>query len=110
MSWVQRHLRQKVTWWQSQGNDGFGGTTYASPVVIKARWEDRSELFYDQQGEEVRSESVVFVDRDLSEGDYVYLGVSGSGDPTAVSGARVVRNFRKLPGLRANVFERRAML
>lgn len=110
MSWTTRNLRERITHWPKQGNDGFGGTTFGSPQTLKARWEDRAELVLDEAGDEVRAESVVYLASDVAEGDYIYNGISNASDPTTVDGAKKVKTFQKLPDLRVNAYERRAFL
>lgn len=106
----RKHLRQTATWWNSTP-DNFGGHTYAAPVEILCRWEDRSERFespLDRQ--EHISRAVVFLDRDIGVDDYLFLGVSGVANPTTVAGAFKVRGFAKIPNLRNLDMERRAYL
>lgn len=110
MSWIQRNLVQDVTRWSPTGQDGFGNQTWSTPETIKGRWEERTELFVDTNGEEVRSEAVVFLTKDVDTGDYLYLGDTNTSDPTTLHDAREVKAFRKIPDLRARLFERRAML
>ncbi len=110
MSWVDRNLKQAVTYWPPSTADAYGRSTYGPPVKIRGRWEDKVELFIDAQGREDRSEAVVYVSRDVVNGGYLYLGVSTNADPTVVAGAKEIRQTGKSPTLKANSFARKAML
>jgi hypothetical protein len=74
-------------------SDGQGGRTFDAPVEIKCRWEERQELYTDTDGQERRSNAVVFPDRAVDVGDYLYLGdlddltSSEEADPQSVSEA-----------------------
>lgn len=98
-----------ITHWSTAAN-GFGGFTFGAPNVINGRWEQRSELFRTPQGEEKVSEAVVFVEEDLEEGDYLYLGESSEVDPTSLVGAFRIQRFVRIPGLRRLRVQRKALL
>lgn len=102
---------QDITVWQPGVNDGFGGFTFPAPTLIKGRWEDKQELFRDAKGEEVLSEAIVYVDTDIVVGTYIAEGdQTATADPTTLQDAHQVRQFMKIPDLRQNDFERKAML
>ncbi len=109
-SWVTRNLKQRITYWATGAPDGFGGVAFSTPVTIKARWEDVSDLFVDSQGREVRSAARVYVDQDVSLGGYLYNGVSTTSDPTTVDGAQEIKDFKKTPTLDNKYHERRVLL
>lgn len=110
MTYITRNLRQNVTYWSPGGNDGFGGVSYAAPVTIKGRWQDIAVLFRDTMGNEVVSQSKVWIDTDVVNKGYLFLGVSTGADPETVSGAYEIRHFGKIPNLRATEFERLVFL
>jgi len=110
MSFLTRNLKQTATWWARSSVDSYGDPTFAAPVQIPVRWEQRTELFVNARGEEKRSNSIVYLDRDISIGDFLYLGTSTATDPTSVLGAQQVQDFRKVPSLDGSQFERRALL
>ena len=109
MGIITRCLVQDVTHWVSTA-DGYGGYTFAAPVTLKGRWEDRAETFRDTRGEEATSDTVVYLDTDVAFPDYLFLGISTTADPQTLSGAHQVRQFRKIPNLRASAYERKAFL
>lgn len=111
MSYIARNLLQNITYWSRGAPDGFGGFAFSTPVTIKGRWEERTDLFKDPQGNEQRSSARVYVDTDVELGGYILLGVSAATDPTAETvDAREILDFRKTPNLRATQHERRVLL
>jgi hypothetical protein len=110
MSFTTNRLLQKATYWAPGAPDGFGGQTFASPQTINVRWEDRVQLFVDDFGEEVRSRAVVFTEVDILTDGYLFLGESNASDPTTVEGSYLIRQFRKIPNLGNNFYERKVVL
>lgn len=95
-----RNFNQVVTYWARGISDGYGLLTYASPILIMCRWEDKRVLFRDVQARESVSEAIVYVDRQLSLGDYL-----AQDDQTAIASpinfnpAREVRSLNMSPSL-----------
>lgn len=110
MSFLARNLLQTATLWTRGSVDSYGDPTFAAPVSLLVRWEQKTELFINVRGEERRSNSIVFLDRDVSIGDFLFLGTSTATDPTAVLEAQQVQDFRKIPSLNGMQYERRAIL
>ncbi len=110
MTWTTENLRESVTYWERSGVDNFGDPSFDAPVTIKSKWEDRTELFVDNDGREQRSKSVVYVDTDLLIGGYLFRGSSSAADPLSVVGAFMIKDYRKISDFEVEVHERRAML
>lgn len=107
---VTQGLKQDATWWAASP-DGYGGDTFSGPVAVKCRWEDRKEVYYGQlDRRELVSNSVVFLDRDVSVGDWLYLGTTDASDPSLIAGAFKIQRFDKVPDLRNLNAMRRAVL
>lgn len=108
---LDRNLKEKATWWAASSN-GFGGSTFAAPVLIDCRWEDRQELIADVNGlGTFISNARVYVDRDVSIGDLLILGDSTSvSDPGTLARALKIRRFDKVTDLRSVNIVRRAIL
>lgn len=108
---INKNLRQEATWWAVSPN-GFGGDTFAAPVKIKCRWEDRQELVPDMEGTtSFISNAMVFVDRDIPIGSVLILGdSSGVADPTTLKGSFKVRRMDKVTDLRSANTVRRVTL
>lgn len=104
MSIIRKMRRQKAVYWGSPQPDGYGGTVVAMPVEIDCRWEDVQELIKTANGEEAMSKSQVYVDRDLDEGGYLWLGELDDlpQDPSnpKANGADEIMKFGKLPTLK----------
>ena len=107
---IDKFLKQDITWWGSAVPNGSGNFTYATPTTIKGRWEDLHQLFVTVTGEEKVSDARVFVDRDLIEGEWLYLGVSTEANPQDVSGAHRIRRYKKIPSLSTGTFLRNCWL
>lgn len=110
MGFLTRNLKQKVTYWATSGRDITGAPAWTTPIALKARWEDLNELFINDQGEEVRSRAVIYLNSDVETSGYLFLGTSVVADPTTLSDAFPIKAFRKVPEQRGVRFERRAML
>ncbi len=98
-----RHFKQEVTFWAVTGSDGFGGFTYAAPVLLEGRWEEKNELFISFDREQEVSRSIVYVSADVDEGDFLALGdfvTVPIADPGTLDVAFRVRMFGKVVDLR----------
>ena len=98
-----------VTWWALAGVSAAGDPTFAAPVPIKGHWREHREIFVAADGSEKVSKSIVHVDRDLAEGDFILLGLTTNADPFAVSGERI-EGWRKSRVPFEDVHVRRAYL
>jgi hypothetical protein len=107
-------LKQDGVWWQCTGKDRYNKPTYAAAVAIKCRWDIRQEMFVDEGGTEVVSEAVVYVDRDMTPGDVLMLGLLATvGNPAAgrnplddEDGAYRVRGWKRIGNVRQTEFVR----
>ena len=109
--YIARNLKQTLTLWAKSSIDVFGKVTWATPITVKCRFEERSELFIDASGNEVRARARVYIDTDAALGDYILLGTSTVADPTTLTNtAFEVRDFKKIPNLAGTRFERRVFI
>ena len=103
MSIIRKMRRQKAIYWANQGLDGYGQAQPMKAVEIDCRWEDTNELIKNSSGEERVSRTVVYVDRDMNEGDYLMLGALASlglvKDPNDLKEAHEIIKYDKLPVL-----------
>jgi hypothetical protein len=105
------NYRQIATYWGSPEQGGFGGLTFAAPVVIKCRWEDRTEQFVSSQGTEKTSSAIVWTYDHLDDGGYLAKGdQTATSDPTALDGALEIQRSDEIPDLRGLHYERKAFL
>lgn len=95
-------LRDTVTWWKTTGGSGFGGDSVATPIKLKAKWEEIQEVFIGQiDRRELVSKAVVYVDMDMSVGDYLALGdFTDQANPGLVAGAYKIQRWEKAADLR----------
>jgi hypothetical protein len=109
-SFLTRTCTQVAVYWGSPVNDGYGGKTFATPIEIFCRWEDRNEVFVASNGDEAVSKSVVYILQDLDQEGYLYLGTldelydsaESSGitlAPSEIEGAQIIKRFDKQPAL-----------
>jgi hypothetical protein len=101
---IKKMRRQTAVWWQRGAADSYGQFSYASPVEITCRWEDRTVEFIDAIGQRQLSASVVYVDRVMAPGDLLRLGdmeSSFTSDPSDLTGVGEVRRMEKTPTLKA---------
>lgn len=89
-----RNMTQIATYFPPAGQDGFGDLSYGSAEAVTVRWQNKADLFRDQQGREVVSSAVVYVDREVQIGGK--LGLGAITDPTK---AREIRNAGESPSL-----------
>lgn len=100
---------QQITYWAATP-DGFGGNTFASPQVIKGRWEDSIEETVDSSGNKIISRAIVYLASDIVVGGYLYPDSSTAVDPTTLSTAFPIRRFDKMPDVRSASYLRKAVL
>mgnify|MGYP001597480008 FL=1 len=91
MSFIDRLLKETVTYWRPTGYNEFGDPVLASPGEIDARWEDKSMLFIDKNGDEKHSRAVIFSTTGVLVGGYLYRGSSETMNPETVDGADQIR-------------------
>lgn len=104
---MRRH--QTATYWKAGDLDDFGNPQWSAPVLLKVRWEDRNELYYDSDGRERRSQSMVGVDRDMNIGDYLQYGDQTS-NTTPGEKAKEIKDFRRTPNLHNTKVDRWAVV
>jgi len=107
---ANRGLLEDATLWVVSPNES-GGDIFGPPIAVKCRWEDKTEQYFStlDRTEHV-SNSVVYLDRSASVGDYLFQGVSIDLDPTEVVGAARIHRFDKVPNLRNLLITRKAYL
>ena len=120
-SFIARLCVQTAVYWGTPVDDGYGGKTFADPVEIDCRWEDKIEnidrVGGGRLGEEVVSEAQVYVTQDVEEHGYLFLGdlddldSDEEADPTTITKAYMINRFEKVPVMRSSSeFLRKAYL
>jgi len=114
MGIIKRIRKMKAIYWSPTGRrDRNGNVICDSPVELDCRWEDVSELFMDENGNQQVSNAVIFVDRDVQVRGYLKLGELDSyisDDPLDNVGVFVIRKFENIPNLRVTEFLKVAMV
>jgi hypothetical protein len=116
MTRISHNLHQDVTHWSVTGSDGFGGFTFAAPVLLAGRWQEAHELFLTPNNEEVLSNAIVYLENDVDVGDFLALGdyanplVGPTLTPPEVDGAYRIRQRNKTTDLRNLIALRKAFL
>lgn len=88
---------QTAVYWAPSTLDGFGNVSFATPVEIAVRWENKTELFIDNQGKEQKSSAVVYPASAVLLEGYLYLGTlvalspAEEADPKSVIAAKEIR-------------------
>lgn len=104
-SFVSKQLNQTMVYWPSPVNDGYGGKTFGVPVEVPARCEYRIERAINAMGNEVLSKAFVYLEQEVEEGAFLYLGslsdidADGLVNPSTVKGSMIVLTFLKIPRL-----------
>lgn len=106
----ERNLPQTATVWTATTVDSAGDSSYDPPRTISVRWEDRTDLLVQEEGEQITSLGIVITPEDLTVGDYLFLGTSISADPRGVDGAFQIKSFKKIPTRSGKAFLRRYTL
>lgn len=107
---IKGKLKQIATYWGSPVRGGFPGYTFAAPVLIKCRWEDRNEMFVGQDAQEEVCTAIIYADSDLDLDGFVYLGVSAENLPYDQSGSLQIRARLKSPNIKSTQFMRKYFL
>lgn len=95
----KKNLTQTATYWAKSGVDGYGKNTFAAPVQMPCRWEERADLFRDFAGREVVSAAVVYTADAVETEGYLFLGTSAGAYPYDVAGAFEVRGLTRSQAL-----------
>lgn len=95
-----------ATYWGNPTPDGYGGWSFDTPVVLDpdagtgVRWQDRVELFVDDEGQERRSQAVVYPQQELALNGWLARGSHAAADPHDVDGAVPIRQVSKTDNLK----------
>ncbi len=113
--YLTRNLKQTAVYWGSPQAGAHGGNTFAEPIEISCRWEDKQELIIDYHGDEIKSMATVYTDRVVVNGGFLMLGSfddldSSAGTPEDNDNAHEIKMFESLPNVKATAFFRTAWL
>ena len=94
MGMLKGLLNQTATYWEFSGVDSFGDSLFESPVLVDVRWEDKSSLRVDADGQERTTKSKVWYDtpKDIPVNSFLALGDETSeSDPAILVNAYLVK-------------------
>jgi hypothetical protein len=108
---AKRFCVETAVYWGNPQNDGYGGFTFDTPVEIKCRWEEKSEVNIGWfstgfPGNLLLSKASVLVLQDLDLQGYLYRGTLASlsgydtSKPKAISNAYIIHRFDRIPMVR----------
>ncbi len=109
-------LNQTAVFWGTPVTDGFGKLTFAVPVEISVRWEDKMEQFLSAMGKDELSQSIIYSETDMEPDCYLYLGLltdlstEEKANPVLKVTAYPVKQFKKIPDIIGNAFLRKTWL
>jgi len=84
--------------WARTGTSTMAAPTFAAPVAITCRWEDRLDVVLGANRERFESSATVYTSTDVAPGDWLKQGTlstSTADDPRDEQGAREVVLFSK---------------
>ena len=98
--------RQKATLWAAGTESTSIGRKKVLPSVeISVRWEDKEQDALNAEGETIRVDSLVVVDRDVAVGSLMWLGEKADWT-TSAGNLREVLSFSKVPNIKGTRFRR----
>lgn len=99
----------KATVWTATGFDIDANPSWSVPTVIDCRWQDVNRMYMTAAGEQAISKSIVYTDRALSVGDYLFKGESAASSPPNQV-AHEIKAFRTIENVLGTSVEYRATL
>lgn len=103
MSVLRQLLKATATYWANAGFDEHTDPTFSDPVTMRARFEAKTELFIDRNGEQAHSRAIVYTDTAVATGGYLYHGTSIETNPETVTGADQIRCVEEVPDIKHRV-------
>lgn len=109
-------MRDTAVYWGSPTHDGDGSRSFAAPKEIRCRWDRSQQLFVDGQGQERRSNAVVYLPQAVDLDAYLYLGrlddltTAQRADPQLLSDSLPIRAFEDVASIVGGGRVRRAFL
>ncbi|QDP62309.1 MAG: hypothetical protein Unbinned8472contig1000_9 [Prokaryotic dsDNA virus sp.] len=94
MGLLMNHRNEAITLWRQAGQDVFNKATYDSPVTFQGRYQESENVYMDEMGRELVSNTAIFVELELKVGDWVALGTHADTSPVAT--ARQIKRVNQL--------------
>lgn len=105
---AKRFTVQTCVYWGTPVIDDDKGWTFAAPVEIDCRWDEKQELKIGFDGNTFTSQAIVLVNIDLDRRGYLCLntiaGLTSAGydttNPLEIPSAFIIQQFEKIPAPR----------
>ena len=94
-------LTETITEWRGVNSDGFGGTTWSTPIKHAARHADVREQFTDKNGDSHMSKAVCYTRGAVDDNSHIFIGESESAiPPQEAMDVRLVSHTPSFGGMR----------
>lgn len=114
---VEKVCVQTAVYWPAPKPDGFGGYTYGTPREIACRWDGKTKVIVDKDGNEKVSQAEILVTEKLELDGMLYLGSLADltpqqiANPKLVKGAHPIQMVEETPHFRSTTeFVRRVYI
>ena len=104
---VKKVCVQTAVYWAAPKPDGFGGFTYGEPVEIKCRWDGKTKMIVDKDGNEKVAQAEILVTEKLQLDGILYLGSLATltpqqkSNPKLIKGAFPIKMIEESPHFRS---------
>lgn len=90
-------LNQDVTYWVAGAADVNGSPTFAAAVTVKGRWARKDGIATDENGNDQKTELVIYTAVLIPKRSRIVLGVDVSATPPA--GSRIIMDISDNPSM-----------
>lgn len=91
---IKKVMKQRAVYWPPiDGPNQFNEKSYQRAVVVKCRWEEKSEEILSAVGERVISNAKIMVDRDMVVGGFLLLLLGGMKPPKTVTDEQLLASI-----------------
>jgi len=114
---VLRFTKQVLVYWEKIADDQYGKPTFAQPIEVNVRWEDKEQEVISPDGRKIWSKAYILLIQPLLVGSWVWLGSINQNPlhptdawltqlptypnlPTVNQGGREVRLLRTTPDIK----------
>lgn len=88
---VEKICVQTAVYWAAPKPDGFGGYTYGEPVEIKCRWDGKTKVIVDKDGNERVAQAEILVTEKLELDGMLCLGSLAALTPQQRANPKLVK-------------------
>ena len=103
-SFIKSICVQPTIYWGTPVVDGYGSYTYAKPIQIYTRWEDKQKKIGSVDGVDIMSDAVILTTIDLEIDGCLSLGIltdDTSDTPQGLDGVFVIAAVSKIPMIKS---------